>query len=555
MMTVRPRFRHTKKALLTLGIAAALALGGLIAGGAGTPSRAATQEPCDIYAAGGTPCVAAHSTTRALYAAYSGPLYQVRRSSDNATTNISPLTAGGVANAATQDSFCSGTSCVITEIFDQSGNGNNLTDAPGGGAAGGPDGLANATAAPTTVGGHEAYGVFIAPGDGYRDDSTRNIVTGDNSESEYAIFDGTHFNGGCCFDYGNAETNNNDDGAGTMEAIYFGNIKVWGFGSGNGPWIMADMENGLFSGTAVHLNSNDPTTNFRFTTAMIEGGQNQWAILGGNAQSGGLATDFSGVRPSGYNPMKKQGAIILGIGGDNSKGADGTFYEGVMTTGYASASTEAAVQANIVAAGYGSSVSTGNTVSVTSPGNQAGTVGTAASVQVHASDSASGQTLSYSATGLPAGLTINASSGLISGTPTTTASNTVTVTVKDTTGATGTASFAWTITGGGTSTCHVTYTKNSEWPGGFTAQVVIGNTGTAAINGWSLTFTFPGDQKITSNFNGGFSQTGENVTLTNASYNGAIAAGSSITDGFQGSWTASDAAPASFTLNGATCTS
>jgi hypothetical protein len=89
---------------------------------------------------------------------------------------------------------------------------------------------------------------------------------------------------------------------------------------------------------------------------MIEGGANQWAILGGNAQSGGLSTDYSGPRPnvSGYNPMKKQGAIILGIGGDNSKGASGTFYEGVMTTGYASSATEAAVQANIVAAGYGS---------------------------------------------------------------------------------------------------------------------------------------------------------------------------------------------------------
>ena len=353
-MTVRPRFQHTRKALLTLAAAVTLALGGLLAGGAGTPSRAAAQGPCDIYAAAGTPCVAAHSTTRALYAAYNGPLYQVRRASNNATTNISPLSAGGVANAATQDSFCAGTTCVITEIYDQSGNGNNLTDAPGGGAAGGPDNLANATAAPTTVGGHEAYGVFVAAGTGYRDDSTRNIVTGNNSEGEYAIFDGTHFNGGCCFDYGNAETNNDDDGAGTMEAIYFGNIKVWGFGSGNGPWIMADMENGLFSGTNVHLNSGDPTTNFRYTTAMIEGGQNQWAILGGNAQSGGLATDFSGVRPSGYNPMKKQGAIILGIGGDNSKGAAGTFYEGVMTNGYPSSSTEAAVQANIVAAGDGS---------------------------------------------------------------------------------------------------------------------------------------------------------------------------------------------------------
>jgi non-reducing end alpha-L-arabinofuranosidase len=351
-MTVRLQAKHARRPLLAIGAAASLAAGTLLLASTASPASAATQEPCDIYASAGTPCVAAHSTTRALYAAYDGPLYQVRRASDNATTNISPLSAGGIANAATQNSFCSGTTCVITEIYDQSGNGNNLTDAPGGGAAGGPDGLANATAAPVTVGGHAAYGVYIAAGDGYRDDSTRNIVTGNNLEGEYAIFDGTHFNGGCCFDYGNAETNNNDDGAGTMEAIYFGNIKVWGFGSGNGPWIMADMENGLFSGSAVHLNSGDPSINHRFDTAMIEGGNNQWAILGGNAQSGTLFTGYSGVRPAGYNPMKKQGAIILGIGGDNSKGAAGTFYEGVMTTGYPSASTEAAVQANIVAAGY-----------------------------------------------------------------------------------------------------------------------------------------------------------------------------------------------------------
>jgi hypothetical protein len=54
-----------------------------------------------------------------------------------------------------------------------------------------------------------------------------------------------------------------------------------------------------------------------------------------------------------YAPMKKQGAIILGIGGDNSDGAVGTFYEGVMTQGYSTDATDAAVQANIVAAGYG----------------------------------------------------------------------------------------------------------------------------------------------------------------------------------------------------------
>jgi hypothetical protein len=325
------------------------------------PAQAATQGPCDIYAAGGTPCVAAHSTTRALYGSYAGNLYQVRRSSDNATQNIGVLSAGGYANAAAQDSFCAGTTCVITVIYDQSGRGNNLTDAPAGGAQPGPDNLAVATSAPTTLNGHEAYGVYVVPGTGYRDDTTSGIATGDNPESEYAIFDGTHYNGGCCFDYGNAETNNNDDGNGTMEAIYFGNIKVWGYGTGNGPWIMADMENGLYSGVNAGYNSNDPTINYRYTTAMIEGGANQWAILGGNAQSGGVSTFYSGPRPnvSGYNPMHKQGAIILGIGGDNSDGVDGTFYEGVMTTGYASASTEAAVQANIVAAGYGGGSSGG----------------------------------------------------------------------------------------------------------------------------------------------------------------------------------------------------
>ncbi|SHM87052.1 arabinofuranosidase catalytic domain-containing protein [Actinacidiphila paucisporea] len=354
-LSVTASFRQQfRRWLLAAGAVVAL-VAGVLVGGTHT-SQAAGSLPCDIYASGGTPCVAAHSTTRALYSSYSGPLYQVRRSSDNTTRDVGLLSPGGYADASAQDSFCSGTSCVITVIYDQSGRSNNLTQAPAGSAAGGPDNLANATAAPTTVGGHKAYGVFVAPGTGYRNNHTNGIATGDNPEGMYAIFDGTHYNGGCCFDYGNAETNNNDDGNGTMEAIYFGNIKVWGYGSGNGPWIMADLENGLFSGVNQHLNSNDPTINYRYTTAIIKGGPNHWAIRGGNAQSGGLSTFYDGVRPnvSGYNPMKKQGAIILGTGGDNSKGAQGTFYEGVMTSGYPSDATENAVQTNINSVAYGS---------------------------------------------------------------------------------------------------------------------------------------------------------------------------------------------------------
>src|ERR1039457_7192847 len=133
-MTFSSRLRHARKAVLLLGASAALVTSALVSTGA-TPARAAGTGPCDIYGNAGTPCVAAHSTTRALYGTYNGPLYQVRRASDNTTTSIYPLSAGGVANAATQNSFCAGTTCVITEIYDQSGHGNYLTDAPGGAAA------------------------------------------------------------------------------------------------------------------------------------------------------------------------------------------------------------------------------------------------------------------------------------------------------------------------------------------------------------------------------------------------------------------------------------
>jgi endo-1,4-beta-xylanase len=195
-----------------------------------------------------------------------------------------------------------------------------------------------------------------------------------------------------------------------------------------------------------------------------------------------------------------------------------------------------------------------NTVTVTGPGNQSGTVGSAiAGLQLQATDSAAGQTLTYTATGLPPGLTINGS-GLITGTPTTAGSFQATVTATDSTGASGSAAFTWTVSGGTSgAACHVDYTKTAEWAGGFTANVTISDTSATAVNGWTVVFTFPGDQKVTNAWNSTATQSGETLTATNAAYNGSIAPGANTSFGFQGTYTSNDSAPSTFTLNGTLC--
>lgn len=365
----------TKKNLAFVGALALFLLGAAVA-----PAHAAAdssvaparpQGPCDIYAGAGDPCVAAHSTTRALYASYNGPLYQVMRQSDGKKLDIgvvqptaSPvMDPGGYADAAAQDRFCANTYCWITTIYDQSGKHNDLTQAPRGGfsgpALGGFNNVPLADMAPATVIGHKVYGVFIEPGMGLRNDNPKGTAVDDQAEGQYWVINGLHFNDGCCFDYGNAEIDSRDDDNGTMETAYFGDAPWWYHGNAPGPWIMTDQENNLVGCVNPDGSKECPTLPniaWRFVTAVAKGEPHHWTSMGGDAQHDALRVMFDGPRVNAtYDPMRKQGAILLGNGGDNSNGSQGTFYEGAVTAAgtFPSDATDQQVQANIVAAGYG----------------------------------------------------------------------------------------------------------------------------------------------------------------------------------------------------------
>jgi hypothetical protein len=298
---------------------------------------------------------------RALYGAYSGKLYQVRNAAGT-TKDIMTLAPGGFADGPSQDAFCAGTTCVTTVVYDQSGHGNDLwyqgsTMVPGSTSSK----PATATTESLMVGGHKVYSLYINPNNSYWVDASKSgIALGAEPEGMYMVTSGKHFNGGCCFDYGNSETDRKADGSGAMDAINFSSITAWGTGAGNGPWVMADLEYGVFAQNNTMKNQNDPSQTATYVTAVLKNnGTTEFALRGSDATAGKLGTYYKGGLPGGWSPMKKQGAIILGSGGDCCKpggGANlsaGTFYEGCIVTGYPSDATEDAVQANVVAAGYG----------------------------------------------------------------------------------------------------------------------------------------------------------------------------------------------------------
>jgi Putative Ig domain len=258
---------------------------------------------------------------------------------------------------------------------------------------------------------------------------------------------------------------------------------VWGSsagGEGTGSGCSADDPKPAWqtdSGCTRRTNNDvsavaDPNTGVAVYDTYDQGG---WLEVGGTSASSPIiastfalaGTPAAGTFPSSYIYQHTSSLF------DVTSGADGSCTPAYLCHGEVGydGPTGWGTPNGLTAFTHG--ITSGNTVTVTNPGSQTGTVGKAASLQIKATDSASGQTLTYSATGLPAGLSINASTGLISGTPTTAATSSVTVTAKDTTSASGSASFTWTI----------------STTGGCTAAQLIANPGfeTGAITPWTST--------------------------------------------------------------------
>ena len=232
----------------------------------------------------------------------------------------------------------------------------------------------------------------------------------------------------------------------------------------------------------------DPNTGLAVYDTYSQGG---WLEVGGTSASSPIVasvyalagTPASGTYPGSYIYQHTSSLF------DVTSGADGSCSPAYLCTGEAGYDGPTGWGTPDGTTAFSNGGSSGNTVTVTNPGSQTGTVGTAASLQIHATDSASGQTLTYSATGLPAGLSIS-SSGLISGTPTTAGTSSVTVTATDTTGAHGSASFSWTISTATGNTVTVTNPGSQTGTVGTTASLQIHATDSAS--GQTLTYTATG---------------------------------------------------------------
>jgi hypothetical protein len=360
------------------------------AGAAGSGSVVTTrgEGPCDFYAAGNTPCVAAYSMVRALSGTYAGPLYQVRAGAPNPLQNTGTggqtqdigVLANGFADTAAQIAFCANQTCTVSVLYDQSGQGNNLTVAKAGcyncdttppDTACTDDFESVATAASLTVGGNAVYGLFMEDHEGYRNNEAVNTPEGEEEMGAYSVVAGTGTRQqvlpGCCWNFGIASRDNCFGPTGMMASLMFGQ-GYWGRGAGNGPWFMGDFEAGVWAGGTAGrfanegtgdpgepwpVNQNNPSMTMDYAFGILKTRPNNYALRMGDAQQGSLTTAYDGATPTTMARWQMEGGLVLGIGGDNSNHGSGTFFEGVITAGRPLDATDEAVFQNVQAAGYG----------------------------------------------------------------------------------------------------------------------------------------------------------------------------------------------------------
>ena len=365
-------------------------------GGGGSGGLSSNAEgPCDIYAKGNTPCVAAYSTVRRLLSTYMGPLYQVR-SGSNAMNNtgMGGMThdipqKDGFADIAAQATACANTICTVSKLYDQSGKGNDIIRAVKGLPGNGPN--TDKDNYETTigradmkdkikVGGRDVYSLYMEAYQGYRQTVIGNGMPVDKEpQGIYMVADGTRTGDACCWDFGNVTRDPTTYHV--MNTLFFG-VGYWGEGSQvkspgaplPGPWFGADIEAGVWMGGSVPSdpgwgaipprdnpppppppNEKNPSLFVKYALGFLKTGNtpDRYALRMADVQTATMVTTaYAGAYPQGRQ-LDSQGSVGLGIGGDNSNNSWSTFYEGAIVAGFPTDATEDAILQNLKALRYG----------------------------------------------------------------------------------------------------------------------------------------------------------------------------------------------------------
>jgi hypothetical protein len=275
------------------------------------------------------------------------------------------MTLDGYADTASQDSFCSGTTCTVSTLYDQSGNKNDLqrgsAGQPGNGARSGSDDYeSSATKLSITAGGRSVYALYMAQYEGYRtpvNAIATGVPVGNKDQGIYELADGTHSGGACCWEFGSGSPDPTKYV--TTNSLFFG-TGFWGKGVASGPWFGGDFGGGVWMGgsatgdpgTSGTPNPNNPSLKVPFALGILHTPVGQYALrMADLSTASDLTTAYDGAIPT-LKTWANAGGIILGVGDDNSNNSFGTFYEGAITNGSPSNATDLLIMKNIQAVGY-----------------------------------------------------------------------------------------------------------------------------------------------------------------------------------------------------------